>query len=171
MMFKTIATAIILGSLGFYAGLASAGDLDQPWKSSPTMIEKGKASFQVNCVVCHGAEGRGDGSASAAYNPKPRDFTNGAGWKKARKPSLTFQTITRGLSGTAMAGFDGLPAVERLALAHYVLSLGPSPEADSAADLKLVGIDPAVKGGGLADQSASIPIKAAIEFYAEDGKH
>ena len=30
--------------------------------------------FQQNCVVCHGADGRGDGPRAAELNPAPADF-------------------------------------------------------------------------------------------------
>ena len=38
---------------------------------------KGKVSFDNTCVACHGPEGKGDGVASAALDPKPRDLSNG----------------------------------------------------------------------------------------------
>ncbi|MCC6995602.1 MAG: cytochrome c [Deltaproteobacteria bacterium] len=33
-------------------------------------------SFQVRCVSCHGASGRGDGPAAYSLHPRPRDFTD-----------------------------------------------------------------------------------------------
>lgn len=36
----------------------------------------GKAVFVQNCLICHGAEGRGDGPASAALNPRPANFAD-----------------------------------------------------------------------------------------------
>lgn len=41
-------------------------------------VAAGKAKFDVNCVACHGAGGKGDGAAAAALNPKPRNFTDKA---------------------------------------------------------------------------------------------
>jgi mono/diheme cytochrome c family protein len=37
----------------------------------------GKAKYDVNCIGCHGATGKGDGAAAAALNPKPQDHTDG----------------------------------------------------------------------------------------------
>lgn len=34
----------------------------------------GKAKYDLFCVACHGATGKGDGPAGAALNPKPADF-------------------------------------------------------------------------------------------------
>jgi len=35
-----------------------------------------KAKFQQLCVSCHGPEGKGNGPAAAALNPKPQDLTD-----------------------------------------------------------------------------------------------
>jgi mono/diheme cytochrome c family protein len=42
-------------------------------------LEKGKTIYNGigACAACHGALGKGDGVASAALNPKPRDFSVG----------------------------------------------------------------------------------------------
>jgi len=37
---------------------------------------KGKEIFESSCAACHGPEGKGDGPAAAALEPKPRDLTN-----------------------------------------------------------------------------------------------
>jgi mono/diheme cytochrome c family protein len=39
--------------------------------------ERGRALFATRCSICHGSGGTGDGIASPAINPKPRDFTTG----------------------------------------------------------------------------------------------
>lgn len=39
---------------------------------------KGKVLYDMYCVSCHGASGRGDGPAAAILSPRPRDHTNRA---------------------------------------------------------------------------------------------
>jgi len=39
---------------------------------------KGKEVFQNTCASCHGPEGKGDGVAAAALDPKPRNLTDAA---------------------------------------------------------------------------------------------
>mgnify|MGYP000191304314 CR=1 FL=1 len=34
-----------------------------------------KTQYSTFCVACHGAEGKGDGAAGAALDPKPTDLT------------------------------------------------------------------------------------------------
>jgi mono/diheme cytochrome c family protein len=40
-----------------------------------------RALFSNVCAVCHGATGKGDGTASASLNPKPRNYADAA-WQK-----------------------------------------------------------------------------------------
>lgn len=37
---------------------------------------KGAPVYKMYCATCHGDTGAGDGPASAALNPKPRNFTD-----------------------------------------------------------------------------------------------
>ncbi|MEQ9618532.1 MAG: cytochrome c [Deltaproteobacteria bacterium] len=39
---------------------------------------KGKEVFTNTCASCHGPEGKGDGVAAAALDPKPRDLSDSA---------------------------------------------------------------------------------------------
>jgi hypothetical protein len=47
------------------------------------------------CTTCHGAGGKGDGAASAALTPKPRDFTLAA-WQTSVTDEHIEKTILEG---------------------------------------------------------------------------
>lgn len=137
----------------------------QPWVATPDLIAHGKEQFTAQCVVCHGAEGKGNGIAAAGLNPKPRNFTQNEGWKNGPKPSQIFGTLTHGLN--SMPSFGTLPPDDRWALVHYVRTFGPhEDQKDSNEDLKKVGIDPTKEDGGGGGGEKSIPVDLAIELMS-----
>ena len=90
--------------------------------ASPELTAKGQKSFTTNCAICHGAQGKGDGAAAAALNPKPRNLATDA-FTAGTKPDQVFASITKGLKGTNMQGFPSLSEEERWGLVYYILSL------------------------------------------------
>jgi mono/diheme cytochrome c family protein len=58
-------------------------------------LERGKDLYAAKCQICHGANGRGDGPAAAAFTPKPADFTNPSFWKNNATEKIT-KTVTKG---------------------------------------------------------------------------
>lgn len=90
--------------------------------STKELLEKGKATFNINCVACHGPKGAGDGAAAVALNPKPRNYATDT-FKNGDKPEQIFKTLSDGLKDTAMVSFAHLPEQDRWALAYYVLEL------------------------------------------------
>ena len=88
------------------------------------LLARGEALFKQNCTSCHGDGGRGDGPAVATLNPKPRNFTQAGNWTRGFRVTDIFTTVTTGVKGTGMAPFDFVVPADRMALAHYVRSLG-----------------------------------------------
>jgi len=74
---------ILLIILGL-AGMASGDEL-----------ATGASLYEAKCQICHGPNGRGDGPAAAALNPKPRDFTNPAFWQNNADEKIK-RTVTTG---------------------------------------------------------------------------
>ena len=91
---------------------------------SATLLDRGKTEFENNCTQCHGTLGQGDGPAAATMNPKPRNLTSSEGWTNGFDAPGIFKTLTEGVKGTSMASFDYLSKLDRMALMHYVQSLG-----------------------------------------------
>ena len=93
----------------------------------------GKAQYDVLCMSCHGATGKGDGPVGAALSPKPRDFsvgdfafdTDGDG-KKGTDADLNNVLVNGGAAygGSAlMAPWPALSDEERANLIAFIRSL------------------------------------------------
>jgi len=148
------------------AAPSSGSKLKKPWIATPELVAKGKQLFQQQCVSCHGVEGKGDGPAASALNPRPRNFHVSEGWKNGRKVSMIFKTLKEGIPGSSMASYATLHIDDRWALVHYVGSLNSdSVPVDSADDFKKVGVDITQESGG-ATEVATIPLDFAMERVA-----
>ena len=66
----------------------------------------GKIKYQMLCVSCHGATGKGDGPAATALTPKPRNFTEQAVMSKKTDADLK-KVIQQG--GTAAGLSPSMP--------------------------------------------------------------
>jgi mono/diheme cytochrome c family protein len=192
-LFTGVVLAVVAGLMytaGFHSGKgggeggAPAGgappaatvDVQALLKASPALVDKGKTLYSVNCASCHGVDGKGDGPAASALNPKPRDYTSGY-WRYGGGVARIVQTITAGSPGTAMAPFPGIPLEDRFALAHYVRTFNPSKQVtDKPEDLAWLD---QFGGGGKKDTTGgaavaagpapgdTIPIARAMQLIAE----
>ncbi len=61
-------------------------------------VAHGKQVYQARCVLCHGPQGKGDGPAAAALNPKPRNHTDGA-YMNSRTDEQLLEVIHNGKGG------------------------------------------------------------------------
>ena len=85
----------------------------------------GKRIYVERCSACHGDDGRGDGPAAMALEPKPRNFVDAAFWK-GRTQAQVRAVVEHGKPGTMMAPFSGvLSDAEIDAVVDYVRHFAP----------------------------------------------
>ncbi|MBI4228065.1 MAG: c-type cytochrome [Candidatus Omnitrophica bacterium] len=139
---------LMIGGLLASAASASA-------KPAPDLVA-GRDAYVTNCARCHGDAGKGDGPDAARMIPRPRDFTTGA-YKFRLTASGTpptdedvFRTISTGLAGTRMPGWEGLSEDTRWHLVAYLKSLAPNLAQAQPQPVASFGKDPGPKGADLA---------------------
>jgi mono/diheme cytochrome c family protein len=84
--------------------------------AEPSMLKLGAGVYATHCVQCHGAEGRGDGFAAAAFKVAAVDFT-------MQRPTLAqgLAALREGVTGTPMAPWtDRLDEAQMHAVVLYL---------------------------------------------------
>ncbi|HEY6815066.1 MAG TPA: cytochrome-c oxidase, cbb3-type subunit III [Croceibacterium sp.] len=90
-------------------------------QSKPNSVRAGRAVFDGNCVVCHGAEGRGNQELGAPNLTDPA-WINGSDW------TSVYTVVTHGRKGEMPSWEGRLSPAERKLLAAYVLDLVSRPQ-------------------------------------------
>lgn len=57
------------------ARIVAGQTLVNPVPKSPESLERGRQLYEVHCLVCHGAQGRGNGLVGQKFVPQPMDLT------------------------------------------------------------------------------------------------
>jgi mono/diheme cytochrome c family protein len=117
--------------LGILAAVPQDARDDRPPRPvTEAMLAEAKSQYDTLCAVCHGPQGRGDGPAGAALNPRPLNFHFRA-FQERMPPGATHWVIKNGLGNTPRR--SGMPAFGQLsddqiwALVEYVRRLGRQP--------------------------------------------
>jgi cytochrome c oxidase cbb3-type subunit 2 len=117
--------------------------IDRGQKPAPSaeLTDRGLKVFATNCATCHGEKGMGNGPASFAAQPKPRNFTRGLFKVHSNESGQLptdedlFDTISRGMRGSAMPSFAQLTTDERWALVEAVKSLAIYKDEDEGIEV------------------------------------
>jgi mono/diheme cytochrome c family protein len=132
----------------------------------PALLARGKDVYRQNCMSCHGERGAGDGPAASTLNPRPRNFTGRSGWTNGFSIAEIWKTIASGVPGTGMAAFEYLVPADRMAVLHYVRSLGDFDHGtDDPAALANLAAQFRSAGGRVPNH---IPVSAAIARLAKE---
>ena len=96
-----------------------------PTKADDASITRGKELFTINCQMCHGATGQGNGPVAAfLINFKPADLTSPL--IQAFPDGQIFMTITNGVPERMPPLNENLTVPERWDVVNYVRTLQPA---------------------------------------------
>jgi len=117
-----VAKTIARGHLPFHYArgqdeAARAGrELANPYAPTPEILDKGKGLYRIYCMVCHGAEGKGDGPIAGKI-PTPPSYRSDR--VMAFPPGRIFHIVTMG--GERMPSYAAqLTPDERWLVVTYV---------------------------------------------------
>jgi mono/diheme cytochrome c family protein len=92
----------------------------QPLPSTPASIARGKELYSLNCLLCHGPQGAGNGPVSGFFTPKPANLTVDVVQKLP--DSEIFLVITQG-RGAMPSISENLDVADRWDVINFVRTL------------------------------------------------
>lgn len=115
-----------LSSLGMEQYSTRLEQIAQWQPSETTAVDHGDALFSRHCVVCHGSEGRGNGSMAGHFQKPPANLVVGPFVWSPEGDDLNAKLakiIKFGIPGTDMPGHETLSDQDIITLRTYVLAL------------------------------------------------
>lgn len=102
-----------------FDGKEAAVTVANPVPATADSIDRGAYLFELNCQVCHGKSGLGDGPVGLKFDPAPVDLSDA--YTQDQADGQLFFTLTRGR--VAMPYYrDALSQKERWDVINYVRS-------------------------------------------------
>ncbi len=102
---------------GMFDAKDDAATLQNPIPATPESVAEGQYLFELTCLVCHGAEGRGDGLVGLLLETAPVDMHDA--YTQDQTDGQIFFTITRGRV-TMPFYRDALSQEERWHVINYI---------------------------------------------------
>lgn len=97
-----------------------ADTVQNPYEVNEALLSLGTSTFKSNCVTCHGTQGKGNGPAAIALNPRPANLQSKIVQKESE--GTLFWKISTGRNG--MPSWESsLSKKQRWAVVLYIESL------------------------------------------------
>ncbi len=103
------------------AYLPGLGAPENPTPVDEASLTRGAELYAIHCKMCHGPEGKGNGSVSAFLANKPADFTSEV--VQSKSDGSFFLSITNGVDGRMPALNENLTVSERWDVVNFLRTL------------------------------------------------
>jgi mono/diheme cytochrome c family protein len=100
------------------AYIPNMGAPENPTPADEASLTRGAELYAINCQMCHGPEGKGNGSISAFLANKPANFTSDV--VQSKSDGSFFLTITNGVDGRMPALNENLTVSERWDVVNFL---------------------------------------------------
>ena len=140
-------------------------------EATKDQLAMGKETFTTTCAPCHGMEGKGDGAAAAALDPKPADFTDDS-HSRYYSDAGRLYIIQNGVEGTGMVGWKAALSEEQLMNVYlYVRSLRVPVDKMAAAGMYACPMHPEITSDKAGDKCSKCGMELVMADESEDDGH
>jgi hypothetical protein len=108
------------------AFIPNMGPPSNPIPADEVSLSRGKTLFTINCVMCHGETGEGNGSVSGLIANKPANLTSII--TRSKVDGALFMTLTNGVDGKMPPMVENLTVRDRWDVINYVRTLKPAAQ-------------------------------------------
>jgi mono/diheme cytochrome c family protein len=106
------------------AFIPNLGAPENPVADDDISISRGKTLFSINCIMCHGETGEGNGPVSGLIANKPANLTLDVTQNKS--DGALFLTLTNGVDGRMPPMVENLTVRDRWDVVNYIRTLQPT---------------------------------------------
>lgn len=92
-----------------------------PVTADDISLARGEQLFNINCVICHGQAGKGDGTVAPFFEYKPADLSSVI--VQSQSDGAIFLTISNGVAGRMPPLNENLNVRDRWDVVNYVRTL------------------------------------------------
>jgi mono/diheme cytochrome c family protein len=103
------------------AFIPNMGAPANPVTADAVSLERGKTLFHINCIMCHGETGEGNGPIGALIANKPANLTSII--TQSKTDGALFMTITNGVEGKMPPMVENLTVRDRWDVINYIRTL------------------------------------------------
>jgi len=106
------------------AYIPGQGDPVNPVPADEVSVERGRILYSVNCAMCHGSNGEGNGVVGGALINPPANLTGDV--TQTKSDGTLFLTLSNGIEGKMPALNENLSVRDRWDLVNFIRTLEPS---------------------------------------------
>ena len=103
------------------AFIPNMGAPENPVKADDVSLERGRTLFTINCIMCHGQTGEGNGQLAGLLANKPANLTSII--TQSKSDGILFTTITNGVEGKMPPMVENLTVRDRWDVINYIRTL------------------------------------------------
>ena len=106
------------------ASIPNMGAPVNPVPADEVSLSRGQTLFTINCVMCHGVNGEGNGQVGALLANKPANLTLDV--TQSKSDGALFLTLTNGVTGRMPPMVENLTVRDRWDVVNYIRTLKPA---------------------------------------------